>query len=345
MSRYGVLRREYDSLVKEELKKNDEILKESFIEYFGEENRALIESRFKEIVYIYYINWDTITLVCRKSREEDRDKFKPYFDFYEARDDLYCSFVKDQIFPNNFIGTTDEDIFLNVNIYIYVLERLKKINPYSRLKKDYLGTKRLICFNLFLTSEEAFIHEIGHAITSSWIFKVIKDNTEYIYEKTGLRVNDDGETPDDILEELINDKMSLKIYEIFKRRGGDLSSFLMGGIYGPVYSYNHYLVDKFFDAFEDLLKEVRIGENKNHLLKKVGKESYDLLCSLINEYYVTEAEPPEGTKECNLNRIHSVVDYMEEYVKFQEDLSDDDINRYYQYLESLGKKVTILNKK
>ena len=118
----------------------------------------------------------------------------------------------------------------------------------------------------------------------------------------------------------------------------------MGGIYESAYEYNHYLVERFFDAFEDLLKEARIGENKNLLLKKVGKEGYCLLCELINDCYVTDARVSDEDQKRNLKRIHSLVDYMEEHAASQEELCGYDINSYYQYLESMGKKVTILNK-
>lgn len=342
MSRYSELLKGYDSLVKRELEKNNEILKESFIEYFGEQRRTLINALFEEIVYVYYVNWDTINLVCRKA--DGRDKFKPYFEFYEARESMFLSFMQGQVFPDNFVGTTDESVFFNINIYTYVLARLKQVDPYSYLKSDLFGTKRMICFNLFLTSEEALIHEINHALTSAWMLKKVEDDRVLLFEKTGLTIYDDEETEDEILEELITDKSSLKIYEIFKRRGGDLTSFLMGGIYESVYAYNHYLVEEFFDTFEDILKDARIDENKNALIKRVGKESYYLLCQLINNYYALECEPDEKVKTGNLARILSVVDYMKEYARIQEKLTDEDLKEYYKYLEGIGKKVIILNK-
>lgn len=342
MSKYGELRKKYDILVKTELKKNEEILKESFIEYFGEENRSLIESRFKEIVYIYYINWDIISFVCEKVPKEYQDNFKPYFEFREKRESCYYSFIGDRIFPDCFIGTSDENVFFYESIYAYILERLKLKNPYCSLKNTYYGPKRLICFNLFVTDEKAIIHEINHSITKAWILRMFEDNMETIYAKSGLNYEDGID--DDVLEELITDKSSLKIYEIFKRRGGDLTSFLMGGIYESAYEYNHYLVERFFEYFEDLLKIARIGENKNLLLKKVGKEGYRLLCEAINDCYVTDGKVTDKNQKRNLKRINSIVDYMEEYAKSQEELSDDDINSYYQYLRDLGKKVTILNK-
>lgn len=344
MSRYGDLVREYDDLVKRELKRNEELLKESFIEYFGEANRQKIEDAFKEIFYVYSIHWDTINMICSKVGEENRKYFKPYFDFRDAREDFYYTFLNEQIFPDCFIGTTNEEMFSNFNIYTFILERLKEVGAYTTIKKDLHGTKRIIFFNLFLTDEEVIIHEINHAVTRRYILEVIRDNTILMVDKSGLIVDDESGVEDEILEELLTEESSKKIYEIFKRRGGDLTSFLMGNIYGSVYEDNCYLVKDFFDAFEEKIKVSRMGENKNELLASVGKESYYLLCSLINEYFEREDNPPDSVKEANLDRVLSVIDYMKEYARIQERMTDEDLNAYYKYLESVGKRVTILNK-
>ena len=344
MMRYKELIEKYDALVKETLAKNKSILEESFIEYFGEGFRTKILKNFADLIYVYYLNWNTIELVCNKVSDEKREKYKPYFAFQEARNDFYHTFIQGQILPNNFIGTTDETIFLNFDIYTYILKRINDVGAYTTLWKDDTGTKRIICFNLFLTDEEVLIHEINHAITRDWILEKRKNNITKLIDKAGLTIDDDGDTDEEILEELLTEKSSMKIYEIFKRRGGDLTAFLMGGIYGSVYGYNLYLVDKFFDIFEEKIKIARMGDNKNFLLESVGRESYYLLSRLISQYYVTDGEPISQIKEYNLDRVLSVVSYMEEYAKHQERLTDEDLMSYYQHLIKLGKKVTVLNK-
>ncbi len=58
----------------------------------------------------------------------------------------------------------------------------------------------------------------------------------------------------------------------------------MGGIYESVCGYNLYLVDKFFDIFEEKSKIARMGDNKNFLLESVGRENYYLLSRLVSQF-------------------------------------------------------------
>lgn len=344
MMRYAELKDKYDNLAKSELKKNEDILKESFIEYFGEEYRALLEKRFKEIIYIYYVNWQTIYKVTSRESLAKEEKFKPYFEFLEARENMFYSFIHGNIMPDCFIGTSDEYVFDTLSIYDFVLARMKQIDSYSFIHNDMHGSKRLVCFNLFLTDERVLIHELVHSLVGELILKVRDSKRELSVEKIGISIYDDRESLEDVFEELVVDKISGKIYEIFKRRGGDLSSFLSGGIYGGSYALNYYLIDEFFDAFEEELKRVLMTDNKNYLLEKVGKDNYYQYCKLINDNFVS-GYPSDSFKKKNINKINLIVNSMMENVKRQEEYSEDDWNQYFAYLRSMGKKVTVLNKK
>lgn len=342
MMRYAELKDKYNNLAKSELKKNEDILKESFIEYFGEKYRTLLESRFKEIIYIYYVNWQTIYKVT--SKEDNKDKFVPYFEFLEARENMFYSFIHGNIMPDCFIGTSDENVFDTLSIYDFILARMKQIDPYSFIHNDMYGSKRLVCFNLFLTDERVLLHELVHSLVGELILKVRDSKRELRVEKIGISIYDDAESVEDIFEELVVDKISGKIYEIFKRRGGDLSSFLSGGIYEGSYEPNYYLIDEFFDAFEEELKNVLMTDNKNGLLEKVGKDKYYLFCKLVNDGFVS-GYPTDSVMENNMKKIRDVVNDMMEYAKNYREYSEDDWNQYFAYLKSMGKSVTVLNKK
>lgn len=52
------LKDKYDEIVEQTLARNKSILIESFVEYYGEEYREIIERRYNEIVFVYYIDWE-----------------------------------------------------------------------------------------------------------------------------------------------------------------------------------------------------------------------------------------------------------------------------------------------
>lgn len=344
MGRFEQVKDKYNDLVRSEIAKNSDILKESLVEYFGEENRSLIEAKFKEIVFIYYVNWETINMVTRKLREEFKDNFKPYFEFKEARESVYFSFVNDKVLPDEYVGTTDEGVFRSSALYMYVLERIKQVNPYAYIVHSFLGEIRMVCFNLFLTSERSLIHEVLHNLTCEWILRMEEEKVTYIVEKSGLNVFDDRKIIDKNLEELINDLMAEKVYEIFKRRGGDLTSFLMGNVYEPVYDYNHYLVKGFFSSFEEPLKNARLKENMNAIINRVGKSNYNLLCEMVNLYYQEDRFLTPAEEESILRNINPIINAMKEYDEAHQEMNEEEISEYLKSLEKMGKTITLINK-
>lgn len=66
MSKFEKLKLKYDNLIKGTLENNKKILIESFVEYYGEEYRTIIEKRYNEITFVYYVDWKTIDLVVKR---------------------------------------------------------------------------------------------------------------------------------------------------------------------------------------------------------------------------------------------------------------------------------------
>ncbi|MDE5630297.1 MAG: hypothetical protein K2I70_01730, partial [Bacilli bacterium] len=300
------------------------------------------------------VNWDTIENFIKDKGEAYKEKYKPFWEFAKALKDG-INIVGGHAFPNNFVGTTKEKIFEKDIIYEKVCERLNSKSPCSSYIRDAWTHEvtRLVCFELFSSSEETLIHEVNHSITRDREFEFVSEDWMYggNVEKIGLMVDDDDEiVQDGLLEELINDKASIEIAKIFKRRGGDLSSFLIGGVYMSSYELNHYMIEEFFKIFEEYLKEARISENKNEIVKRVGKENYALFCQFINRYYVVKDTPypvdnypDEEYKEKVLERISSLVSLMKEFVATSRDFTKEELEEYYDYLRSQGHNVVILN--
>lgn len=347
------LRKKYDALVKSELERNKQILLDSFIEYYGEENRKIIEERFKEVVFAYYVDFDTIETFIKEKSEKIKEKYKPFLEFYDAHNDGLNIFGE-RILPHNFVGITNEKSLDNDTIYNKICNRIVDKNPFSSYIRDPWTKEvtRLVCFELFSSSEETLIHEVNHSVTRDRILDFVSEDWSFggSIEKIGLMVDDDDEMiQDGILEELINERASIEIAKIFKRRGGDLSSFLIGGVYMSSYELNMYMIEDFYNNFSKYLKDARIRDNKNAILNRVGKENYALFCQRLNRNYVVKDTPypvrnypSDEYKEKVLDDISSLVQLMKEYESTSNDYSKDELDEYYDYLRNQGHNVVVL---
>lgn len=99
--------------------------------------------------------------------------------------------IGDRKIPGNFIGTTDESIFSTDDIYEHVLKKMQCVNPYNCSFIHQFDITKVVGFNLFLTDEKSFIHEINHALTNSWFLKIILDsNDENIWAYWGEKTKE-----------------------------------------------------------------------------------------------------------------------------------------------------------
>lgn len=336
------LKKKYERLYNETLDKNKDILIESFIEYYGEEYRDVITSRFNEITFVYFINWESFSSMINNvflllSDYNNIDKYKDMRNFLEYRE------ITNDSFEDSFVGSSNEklikDEFINDNdfrIKKYLIKVFSIGNPnYSNLPYDK-QVYRLISLPILLSTESYIIHEINHAITSSSVaVNLVKKE---LIEKTGLRVGDEDIT----INELINERASREIYEIFKRRGGDMSAIHLNA--PPCeYTENLYLIDEFYNKFKKIIKESYITLNKNYLVQRVGKENYEELVKMINKYYNKDLYLSRKNKKETKKDREKIVKKMQKRVINIEELTKEDLVSFYKELEQDGKKVRILN--
>lgn len=85
MSDYQNLKKKYERLYNETLEKNKEILIESFIEYYGEKHRDEIISRFNEIVFIYFIDWERYS----------NDSFLRFKEYFLENEQIFSKLAKE----------------------------------------------------------------------------------------------------------------------------------------------------------------------------------------------------------------------------------------------------------
>lgn len=352
---YQDLKKKYNELIPKILKKNQSILIESFIEYYLENNRNIISNKYDEIVFIYYLNIESIKYAIEDflSTFDDKEKYADLLNFYKVYNNRKISFEEDDESDilERFIGCSNPNIFNNIELNKYLNDNLTNsllgCDIIEKDKKIY----RIIFFPILTVSEGNIIHEINHAITRDILATINDNNTTIEVGKVGLDINFASEIIDKnmederITEELINEKASQEITEIFKRKGGDLTAFCYNLPFMSPYSFNLYLVDSFYNKFKEYIKVARITENKNELLNRVNPLNYNEFVKLINENYEDNNFFAAFRELIVTKKIDSLLNEMEKSVQKSRDLTEEELEEYYKSLKEKGLNIKILNKK
>lgn len=354
MSKYKKIKNKYDNLIKETLNFNKDILIESFVEYYGEEYRNIIEKRYNEIAFVYYVDWETIKLVVEEfiPQIENPDEYSEFVDFLNCKkstetffEKILASMKNKNNLPDNLIGTTNPLILKKENITNHLFRLFKSPVPVSFNSGSIYHMDRIISFQILSLSETVIIHEINHSITRDNLVYIIDDNQPIkAIHKTGLNVDIGSQIGyEKNVEELINEKASLEITEIFKKKGGNLSSFCKNIPLAYTYGQNLYLVDDFYDKFKKYIKIARISNDTNALIERIGKINYENYISMVNSYYSDDLFDENDQKEEIQQKINEIIKKMENHVNASQDISKLELYNYYKHLENQGFKVKIIN--
>lgn len=351
MGKLEKLKQKYNILIKQKLEENKSILIESFVEYYGEEFRALIERKYEEIVFCYYIDWETIDLVVEQfiPQVNNKSKYVDFINFYNCHKTSFFDKLfgknKDSDLLDNLIGSTNlsvlEDDFIKEKLKIIISNFI----PISWNYGSAIEMRRFVVFQILALNEIVIIHEINHALTSDNITYVMDENTPIeLISKAGLSIdvnhNNSGERN---IEELLNEKASIEITNIFRRRGGDLSSFCFDIPLDYFYAENFYLIDDFYETFKEYIKIARISDNKNELIKRIGESEYKKYVELINRYYSEDLDTIKEGKQEAPAEIKSLIEAMKENVRNQHDLTSKELESYYNQLREQGHTIKVLN--
>ena len=341
---YQKLKKKYEKLYNDTIEENKDILIESFVEYYGEQHRDEIISRFNEIVFVYFINWNNFfnhsfsrlkNFYCENKQaisESEQEMFQDFQDFFKYRSKA------NDVIKECFVGSSNKKVlkkalFDNVfrNSLIKVLND-KTPTYFDHFKKNKM--QRIICLPIFIFSKATIIHELNHALTDIPLIALHND----IYKKSGFETIEEER----IINELINESIALGILKIFERRGGDLSTLILA-YNKSIYEKNLYLIKKFYKEFKKIIKESYITLNKNNLVQSVGKENYKELVNMVNKYYSKDGALIKQTKKKAKIVKKDIVENMRKRIENIEELKKEDLKIFYKQLEQEGKKVTILN--
>lgn len=348
--------KKYDKIIKDTLAVNREIIIESFVEYYGEEHRSLIEKRYNQITFVYYVSPVEIDNVINhflKYGQDQAAKYDQFIEIQEAYQDI-------QSVPSHYlVGMTNEEMaekyetskFIKDMLHYAFYKGCALFNGIMLKKNIY----KIVLFPILVLNEGIIIHEINHAIVYDVLANVInkeclrsKEENDRI-EKNGNSV--DILTPgapvseERILDELLNEKASKDITKIFKRRGGDLTPFCLCNEWTvSIYEKNLYLIEEFYERFGCLISYARITLNKNEIVKRVGKENYQQFVDLVNQYYSSEINTDSADymlrKEEAEDKLRPIMREMAKKEGNSFEYFSDELEQFYQRLREQGYKVT-----
>ena len=269
------IKREYTKKLTNRIETYKHLILESFVEFYGEDYRNIITTRFNDISFLYYINDITIFYIADSLKQGYSDKFKnvmfaiPYIIHL-----IKNNFYKQEFNPDNFydlginkiVGSSDEKLLSDKELLMYSIAtalREKNENPYEVNIPINEGIKRIIALPIFSVDDKSLFHEINHAISSEIIIKngepTVKCGLDYENEEKKY------------YNEILNDIIALEIYNIFKQKCNDnilVEDNIMNSVLLDKYIHYHNLIIEFYVKNKEMIKSSYIDSNAPQLEKQ-----------------------------------------------------------------------------
>ena len=175
------------------------------------------------------------------------------------------------------IGASSNDLFSESLIRYSIALALREDNENSYETNIPMGNhiKRVIALPIYASDDRNLFHELNHAICSQMIFKdkkpIIKSGLEY-------------EGMDKLyIYEIINDKISLEIYNIFKSKCCDkiLDFNISSKESTNEYENYHYLIDSFYEHYKEKIKLSSIDDIPFQIVEKDKEQQFKDLSSIV----------------------------------------------------------------
>lgn len=360
MELYENLKNKHNELIKSTLVSNKKNIIDSLVEFYGEKHRSLIEQRYEEIVFVYYVHYDSIKYAVNKfiKYQKDKTKYNEIINFYKSTkkiNSFFNKFIKSSKsnikLPSNLIGSTNEEIYNEEEIRSHLFSLCNKLVPisynYGSIQKMY----RIISFQILNLSDVDFFHEINHAITRDNMIYIVNDDPKFNINlsvtpvhKTGVSLNlPKHNNIESNLEELLNEKAAIETTKIFNQKGVSLNSIFLDIPFSYTYEKNFYLIDEFYETFKKEIIEARISDNLNILINKIGKNNYEDFVKLVNTYFSKDKNTIEKNKELAKDEIHKLIEKMKNEYNNSKDISKEELKKYYDNLKTYGNNIRILN--
>lgn len=274
------------NIINERIKNYSSIIIDSFVEFYGEDNRQIITDRFNHISFLYYITDFDIFYIAKELPTKPIEEFQnivfsiPYI-LYLIQNKFYNQKVTEYNFSelglNKIIGSSSNDLFSESLIQYSIAAALREdnMNPLEVNIPINHDIKRIIALPIFECSDESLFHELNHAICSQIVFRnkkpIIKCGLEYENEEKLY------------IYEIINDIISQEIYRIFKSKcNGKILDFnILKGVSINNYESYHCLVKPFYESYKEELKLSSIDDVPFSTVRKNTEHEFKELNNLI----------------------------------------------------------------
>ena len=138
-----------------------------------------------------------------------------------------------------------------------------------------------------------------------------------------------------IFEEIINERASQEIYDIFTKRFHGQITYDNRVTTESRYEKLFPLIENFYREYKDLIKEARITCNKNAIYKRIHKDKFEIFEELVVSLYDKE---PEAIKKY-IERAKALTKEMKKTYKKER------VQEYIDKLRAEKRLISVLYKK
>ena len=306
-------------------------LVDAFARFYGKEYRDQIEYIMDHLSLVYFISEEYMKLILQGmiglSNQEKRvlHSYLNYLMFLDRKASGICEGEQIEKFClQRYIVKSDLslDILLKRDTICYLGLDRPLFTFYPDLEEK--GFYKTIFLPIYVTSLEAFIHEINHAVMSDLVALAGKEEIQSIW------------FGNQECEELFNDIIAYSIFDDLLQNLKNIPKVFRRFDYSTNYEFYFYLIEDFYAFFEEVIKKSIMEKNPSYLLLYTGEEEFKKFCSLIQKHYLNE-----GCSEEEYLELMELVSRMREHALKMEPFQYDD---YFKQLEKEGYRVRRLKK-
>lgn len=269
--------------------KNQNILFESFIAFYGEDERETIIEEIDNIPFLFILS-DVAYLNCKNVPE---DSFAKKLIAYFRHNNLVLDTLARKGAGN--IRILNEAIKASMidkyprGSFEYFLHRGYIEEPSNGVTHfDSDGTNPIIILPIYFVNDRIIFHEINHVLTTPKRRKDLFPSVE--------------------VDELLNELASRDILRIFKSLGGKILPYELD--LGDEYKDNLFLMRDFYERFKDLIKKCTRNGDIRILKDNLGDYNLALYFALVKKLY-----HKKYITDIDIKRINFLIWQMEEYQK------------------------------
>jgi len=268
---------------------NQSILFESFIEYYGEEERDAIIKEIDDIPFLFLLS-DVSYLNCKNVPD---DYFAKKLISYFKHNNLVLNCMarrgaSDSVILRESVKQSMLTKYSSFSFEYFLHEEFIMEPSVGTTHFDVDGTNPIVILPVYFVNDGIIFHEINHVLTTP-------------KRKGNLFPNEE-------VDELLNELISQDILKIFNNLGGKILPYELD--LGNLYENNLFLMQEFYEKFKSLIKKCVRNDDLTLLKENLGDYNLSLYFALVKRLY-----HKKYITDIDLKRIKFLIWQMEEYSK------------------------------